>query len=298
MEYGSGGNLVVQMDGPFAGTGAGGGVKIGTISAPAANWKGGESPFSMAVGVDVVTVSSKVDVMLSAEQMAQFQDQIITFVVENNGGNVTLFAFGDKPKDDIVLQVVVTETSGEGVILGSGASTAAMRSDYSQTDPSKADFILNKPDQAIAKAQSTADTAKAAAQAALPKAGGKMTGPVDMGGQKITNLPDPEGETDAAHRGFVERYVNGKHMTAALQLTAAGWSVEAPYTQTVSVPGILETDRPHYGVVYSAQAETRLAQKEAFALVDDLDTGEDTVMFTCFEEKPEIDLNIQLEVNR
>ena len=78
-------------------------------------------------------------------------------------------------------------------------------------------------------------------------------------------------------------------------LTASGWSDTAPYTQTVAAEGILATDRPHYGVVYT---DDYAAEKEAFALIDDLETTAGSVTFTCFEEKPQVDLNIQLEVNR
>jgi hypothetical protein len=243
-------------------------------------------------------VSSKVDVMLSAEQMMQFSDQIITFAVENNGGLATLYAFGDKPKADIVLQATLTETAGEGVILGSSASTNTPRSDYGQTDASKADFIKNKPDAAIQKAQSTADSAKETAEAALPRTGGKMTGALDMAGNKLTNVPDPEADGDAVNMGYVTSYADGRRLKATVSVTAAGWSAEAPYTQTVTVEGMLETDRPHYGVVYSADADTRLGEKEAFMLVDDLDSAAGSVTFTCFEDKPGIDLTIQLEVNR
>lgn len=300
MEYGSGGNLEVQMDGPFAGSGStgGGGVSLVTINAPVADWKGGESPYSMAVAVDGVSVNSKIDVQISGEQMVLLADQRIVFAVENSSGEITLYAYGDKPKADLILQATVTETNMEGVISGNGATTGAPRSDYSQTDPAKADYIRNKPDTAISKAQTTADSAKAVADAALPKTGGKMTGGVDLGGNGITNLADPTEDTHAANKGYVDTKVAGTHLEAQVTLTAAGWSGNGPYTQKVNVSGVLASDRVHWGVVYSSNAQTALAEKEAFALVDDLDSAAGSVTFTCFEEKPGVNLTIALEVNR
>lgn len=82
-------------------------------------------------------------------------------------------------------------------------------------------------------------------------------------------------------------------------LPASGWAgVVAPYVQEVAVDGIVATDRPRFGVVYSADQTVRVAEKEAFALVDDLDTAEGLVTFTCFEDKPAVDLTIQMEVVR
>lgn len=122
-----------------------------------------------------------------------------------------------------------------------------------------------------------------------------MTGPIDMGKNKIKRLGTP---TDAGD-GATKAYVDGKRFLATVSLPAASWAGNgAAYTQTVAVPGMLETDTPHYGVVYSGTAEEKGLQKEGFALVDDLDTAAGSVTFTCFEEKPTVGLTIQLEVNR
>ena len=73
---------------------------------------------------------------------------------------------------------------------------------------------------------------------------------------------------------------------------------EAPYTLTIDVPGILASDTPHITAVYSADIETVLAQQEAWANISDAETGDGTITFTCFENKPEMAIPIQIEVNR
>lgn len=170
------------------------------------------------------------------------------------------------------------------IVRGNPVGATVPRADYGETDAAKSSFIRNKPDEAIQKAQKTADDV---ASAALYKSGGAMTGPLTV----LT----PTEDGHAASKGYVDTYVGSKHVSGQVTLPASGWSASAPYTQSVALEGILAADCPHYGVVYSGNWE---AEKEAFSLVDKLETGENTLTFTCYEEKPECDLILQLEVNR
>lgn len=105
--------------------------------------------------------------------------------------------------------------------------------------------------------------------------------------------------TIANAESAAKTYADSLHFTTKVFIPVAGWTSTAPYTATIqNVEGILASDTPHYSVVYSSDAETRLREKEAFAMIDDLETGKNKLTFTCFEEKPEVLLNIQLEVNR
>lgn len=81
-------------------------------------------------------------------------------------------------------------------------------------------------------------------------------------------------------------------------LTAAGWSQTAPYTQTVSIEGIGETDSPIFGPAYTGTNDEKIAQCEAWNMVNEADTASGSVTFTCFEDKPGVDINIQIKAVR
>ena len=130
-----------------------------------------------------------------------------------------------------------------------------------------------------------------------------------IAGNMVGNpIPRPDWEqNDATKPDFIrnkpdvpsKEYIDMKLLSVVVHLPAVGWSgEEAPYTQRAEVSWIVSTDQPHYGAVYSGSLEQKLAQKEAFSLVDDLDTVDGGLVFSCFEEKPAVDLTIQLQVNR
>jgi len=121
----------------------------------------------------------------------------------------------------------------------------------------------------------------------LKLSGGTMNGPIE--------LAAPEAENHAVNKG----YVDAKHFSGVVTLSAAGWTkADAGYTQTVNLNGVLSSDWPHYGVVYSETPATALQEKAAFARVDDLRTDDGSVTFVCYGDAPEQDLMIQMEVNR
>lgn len=150
-EYGSGGSFTVVMDGPFGSGGGGETDKITVINTLAGSWKGGTSPYSQVVNVDGISVNSKVDIHMSADQLKLLGDQRITFTVANKAGVVTVYAIGDKPSVDCKFQAElksILNVSAEQIdeIYGNSISTTSPRSNYTQEDQSKADFILNKPE--------------------------------------------------------------------------------------------------------------------------------------------------------
>lgn len=139
--------------------------------------------------------------------------------------------------------------------------------DWNETDLTSASFIQNKPD-------------------VLEKGGGTMTGEL--------NVLTPTEGSNAANKA----YVDAKHLTATATLPASGWSSSAPYTQTVTVAGVLATDAPHVSPVYSDTLATAQAQKEAWEAVSKAVAAAGGITFSCFEDKPTTDIPIQVEVNR
>lgn len=133
----------------------------------------------------------------------------------------------------------------------------------------------------------------------LFRSGGKMAGDIDMSGFAVRGLGTPTEDDQAASKKYVEDTVKDFRKPFTVTLSAANWQGDnAPYTQTAAVKGILAADRPYYGPVYSSDTKLRIREKAAYSCVDDLDTADDTVTFTCFDSKPDVDLVIQLEVFR
>lgn len=199
----------------------------------------------------------------------------------------------DKPlsaKQGKVLKSAIDNLKAETEEIVTNTQTAAQKA---VTDAQKAQNSAESAQEAAEIAQSKAE------ERLSPDGSVAMTADLKMGGFKVLNMAEPDAETDGANK----KYVDSKHFFKDVTLSAGAWTTTAeggkpPYSQKVAVPEILATDRPVYGVVYSDIDETRLSEKESYAYIDDLDTEDGYVTFTCFEKKPTVTLNIQMEVNR
>ena len=120
-------------------------VPASSITLLASAWEGNGDDYSQVVVVPGVTPQTKIDLQPSSEQLVEFHYKVLAFVAENDGGVITVYAIGDKPRDNHTIQITMTEVEGTGKIRGNTVGTTTPRSDWNQTDPTKADYILNKP---------------------------------------------------------------------------------------------------------------------------------------------------------
>lgn len=139
-------------------------------------------------------------------------------------------------------------------------------------------------------ADSHAKNAQETADAALSRSGGTMTGAL--------SVLNPTADSHAAPKGYVDITVKNTYAAWTVSVPASGWTGDGPYVQTVSVSGVLASDRPHICLVPADDVTIAETQEEAWSCVSRGVTGDGFITFTCYKEKPEVNLTVQIEVNR
>lgn len=121
---------------------------------------------------------------------------------------------------------------------------------------------------------------------------------------QLSTLIDSTSTTQAATPSAVKQaydLANSKATKASYTatLSATAWSgTSAPYTQSVSISGILATDNPHIMPIYSTTIATAIAEKAAWNCVSKAVTAAGVITFTCFEEMPSVSLSLDIELVR
>ena len=182
------------------------------------------------------------------------------------------------------LQVETDTTFTKGGI----AADAKAVGDWKKDLESQLEKQTKEMAAAVKTAQKTADDA-------LPKAGGSMTGGLNMGGNGLSNVADPEQDTDAVNL----RTVKSREPEYVTTEIPASWSGTAPYTVTVAAQGVSASGGDvHIFPVYSANAAQRAAQREAYNCISLVTPGENQITFTCDEDKPTVEIPIKVEVRK
>ena len=177
------------------------------------------------------------------------------------------------------------------IIRGNTVGAPSPRADYAQEDPTAADYIKNKPDEAIRRAQETADLALEA---------------VDSAKSELKSHTDAakaaaNAYTDAA-KAEANAYTDDtcaalKTACVTLSLPASGWVGDAaPYTQTIAVDGLTEGKRVMVCPDYGDDTGANLSMRKACALVSYAKRDGGNITFTCLEDKPGTDIHIVAEV--
>lgn len=192
--------------------------------------------------------------------------------------------------EDILGELKFLSTNGgtmAGDINMDGRKITGLVDPVADVDAARKRYV----DTEISTAAGNAETN--AKDASLPRAGGAMTGNISMGGNTVKGLKTPADGADAATKGYVDE--KRKTFTATV---GTGWTGSGPYTQTVAVSGILASDMPHVTPVYDADNTTAQAQREAWGCVSRGVAAAGGIQFTCFGDKPETAIPIQIEVMR
>lgn len=85
--------------------------RIANVTLLASGWVGTASPYAQVVTIAGVTPNTQVDLTPSVQQLSIFYNKSLAFVTENVDGTVTVYALGDKPTGDYVIQATLTEVT-------------------------------------------------------------------------------------------------------------------------------------------------------------------------------------------
>lgn len=136
---------------------------------------------------------------------------------------------------------------------------------------------------------------------ALPDTGGVVTGDIHMNMNKITFLPTPEDNLDAANKSYVDTAIDDvlADVTTGAKtatLTANGWTGSAPYVQSVTITGLTDAKKAMAYPVYGSDTSANIALKEACGMVSFASREGSVLTFTCLEDKPTVNIPITVEV--
>ena len=72
----------------------------------------------------------------------------------------------------------------------------------------------------------------------------------------------------------------------------------APYTQKINLDGVKASDNPLVGVIFSDTPTVALEQQDSWSSVSRIQTGDGYILISCYEDKPAVNIPIQVKIVR
>lgn len=90
--------------------------------------------------------------------------------------------------------------------------------------------------------------------------------------------------------------VNRLNHSISVTFLSSGWSLSAPYTQTITAEGFVDTDKPIPVFVDDGTSETDSKNKsKAYGCVTYFESGNGTVTATCKYKKPTSNFTVEFK---
>lgn len=240
-----------------------------------------------SVKVDLSDYYTKSEVDGLVDTIPKFDIKVVQTLPSSNISPTTVYLVpSNSESSDIYKEYIYVNNSWELI----GIQKADLSNYYNKTE---VDNLLDtKVDKVTGKGLSTEDyTTAEKTKLSNIEAEANKTVIVQATGSSTTSVMS---------QNAVTTQLNSKATTALYTgtLTSSGWTSSAPYTQTLSISGILSTDVPVVDVVLSSTTSTAISQTEAWSCVSKIETAAGSITATCLEEKPTNDIPIQLKVVR
>ena len=240
-----------------------------------------------SVKVDLSDYYTKSEVDGLVDTIPKFDIKVVQTLPSSNISPTTVYLVPSQSESsDIYKEYIYVNDNWELI----GIQKADLSNYYNKTE---VDNLLDtKVDKVTGKGLSTEDYTSEEKT--------KLSGIEAQANKTVVVQTTGSSTTDVMSQNIVTTELNSKATTALYTgtLTSSGWTSAAPYTQTLSISGILSTDVPVVDVVLSSTSSTAISQTEAWSCVSKIETAAGSITATCLEEKPAIDIPIQLKVVR
>ena len=240
-----------------------------------------------SVKVDLSDYYTKSEVDGLVDTIPKFDIKVVQTLPSSNISPTTVYLVpSNSESSDIYKEYIYVNNNWELI----GIQKADLSNYYNKTE---VDNLLDtKVDKVTGKGLSTEDYTSEEKT--------KLSGIEAQANKTVVVQTTGSSTTDVMSQNIVTTELNSKATTALYTgtLTSSGWASAAPYTQTLSISGILSTDVPVVDVVLSSTTSTAISQTEAWSCVSKIETAAGSIPATCLEEKPAIDIPIQLKVVR